>query len=102
MKYKLDKGSHSVYALQFNLVMCVEYRRKILFADLPATARDRHVSHVLYSFAPLSSGPADERRDCAVAPVNQLIISSSLQHVLPIQHELSGVLAPSPCEQCLT
>ncbi|HMK44013.1 MAG TPA: IS200/IS605 family transposase [Dissulfurispiraceae bacterium] len=30
MEYKLDKGCHSVYALQFHLVMCVQYRKKIL------------------------------------------------------------------------
>jgi len=30
MKYKLDKSSHSVYALQYHLVQCVKYRRKVL------------------------------------------------------------------------
>ena len=30
MQYKLDKGCHSVYALQFHLVVCVKYRKKIL------------------------------------------------------------------------
>jgi len=30
MKYKLDKGSHSIYTIQFHLVMCVKYRRKVL------------------------------------------------------------------------
>ncbi len=30
MKYKLDKGCHSVYSIQFHLVMCVKYRRKVL------------------------------------------------------------------------
>lgn len=29
MKYKLDKSSHSVYALQYHLVQCVKYRRKV-------------------------------------------------------------------------
>lgn len=30
MDYKLDKGSHSVYALQYHLVQVVKYRRKVL------------------------------------------------------------------------
>ena len=34
MKYKLDAGCHSVYSIQFHLVMCVKYRKKILTGDL--------------------------------------------------------------------
>lgn len=30
MDYKLDKGSHSVYALQYHFVQVVKYRRKAL------------------------------------------------------------------------
>ncbi|WAM22660.1 MAG: IS200/IS605 family transposase (plasmid) [Candidatus Methanoperedens sp.] len=30
MRYKPDKGSHSVYALQYHLVQVIKYRRKIL------------------------------------------------------------------------
>lgn len=30
MDYKLDKGAHSVYALQYHLVQVVKYRRKVL------------------------------------------------------------------------
>ncbi len=30
MKYRLDKGSHSVYALQYHLVQCIKYRKKVL------------------------------------------------------------------------
>lgn len=30
MKYKLDKGSHSVYALQYHFVQCIKYRKKVL------------------------------------------------------------------------
>lgn len=30
MKYKLDKSCHSVYALQYHLIQCVKYRRKVL------------------------------------------------------------------------
>lgn len=29
MDYKLDKGAHSVYALQYHFVQCVKYRKKI-------------------------------------------------------------------------
>lgn len=30
MNYQLDKGSHSVYALQYHFVQCTKYRRKAL------------------------------------------------------------------------
>ena len=30
MNYKLDKGSHSVYALQYHFVQCIKYRRPAL------------------------------------------------------------------------
>lgn len=30
MKYKLDKGNHSVYCLQFHYVACTKYRRKVI------------------------------------------------------------------------
>jgi len=33
MNYKLDRGSHSVYALQYHLVQCVKYRRKVLVGE---------------------------------------------------------------------
>jgi putative transposase len=34
MKYELDKGQHSVYALCYHLVMCVKYRRKVLHGEI--------------------------------------------------------------------
>ncbi|NMG82863.1 MAG: IS200/IS605 family transposase [Methanosarcinales archaeon] len=33
MEYKLDKGAHSVYALQYHLVQVVKYRRKVFTDD---------------------------------------------------------------------
>lgn len=30
MKYKLDKGSHSVYSLNYHFVQCTKYRKKVL------------------------------------------------------------------------
>lgn len=29
MKYKFDKSSHSVYTLNYHLIICVKYRRKV-------------------------------------------------------------------------
>jgi len=29
MKYKLDKGTHSVYALSYHLIQCTKYRKNI-------------------------------------------------------------------------
>ena len=34
MEYKLDKGCHSVYSLQFHLVLVVKYRKKVLVGKL--------------------------------------------------------------------
>lgn len=33
MEYKLDKGAHSVYALQYHLVQVVKYRRQVFIND---------------------------------------------------------------------
>jgi putative transposase len=33
MEYKLNKGAHSVYALQYHLVQVVKYRRKVFIND---------------------------------------------------------------------
>lgn len=35
MKYNLDKGSHSVYSIQFHYVACIKYRQEVL-SDLVA------------------------------------------------------------------
>ncbi len=34
MEYKLDKGCHSVYSLQFHLVLAVKYRKNVLVGKL--------------------------------------------------------------------
>jgi len=33
MKYKLDRGAHSVYALYYHLILVVKYRRKVFTDD---------------------------------------------------------------------
>jgi len=33
MKYIFDKSSHSVYTLNYHLILCVKYRRKVLTED---------------------------------------------------------------------
>jgi putative transposase len=34
MEYRLDKGCHSVYSLQFHLVLVTKYRKKVLVGKL--------------------------------------------------------------------
>jgi putative transposase len=34
MKYKLDRGAHSVFSLHYHLVIVVKYRRKALYDDI--------------------------------------------------------------------
>ena len=33
MEYKLDKGAHSIYALQYHIVQVVKYRKKVFTND---------------------------------------------------------------------
>lgn len=33
MKYIFDKSSHSVYTLNYHLIMCIKYRRKVFLTD---------------------------------------------------------------------
>ena len=34
MKYKLDRGAHSVYSLHYHLVIVIKYRRKALYDEI--------------------------------------------------------------------
>ena len=34
MNYKLDKGSHSVYSLQYHFIQCIKYRKPVLVNPL--------------------------------------------------------------------
>ncbi|BAF60693.1 transposase and inactivated derivatives [Pelotomaculum thermopropionicum SI] len=43
MKYRYDKGAHAVYSIQFHLVFCVKYRRKVLKG--PVVERLKEIVH---------------------------------------------------------
>jgi putative transposase len=40
MEYIIDKGCHSVYCIQFHLVFCVKYRRKVLSEDISGRLKE--------------------------------------------------------------
>jgi len=44
MKYTNDKGSHSIYNLQFHYVACVKYRRKVLTETVAARLKEINLS----------------------------------------------------------
>lgn len=44
MKYSNDKGSHSIYNLQFHYVACVKYRRKVLTETVSARLKEINLS----------------------------------------------------------
>jgi putative transposase len=44
MKYTNDKGSHSIYNLQFHYVACVKYRRKVLTEIVSARLKEINLS----------------------------------------------------------
>lgn len=44
MKYSNDKGSHSIYNLQFHYVACVKYRRKVLTEAVSARLKEINLS----------------------------------------------------------
>lgn len=44
MKYSLDKGSHSVYSLQFHYVACIKYRRKVLSGAVAERLKSINIS----------------------------------------------------------
>lgn len=44
MKYTNDKGSHSIYNLQFHYVACVKYRRKVLTESVSARLKEINLS----------------------------------------------------------
>ncbi len=50
MKYELEKGSHSVYALQYHLVQCVKYRRKVLIGESLIQFLKDKIYEISYTF----------------------------------------------------
>ena len=50
MEYKLDKGGHSVYALQYHLVQCIKYRRKALADEKVIDFLKQKIHEISYSF----------------------------------------------------
>lgn len=44
MIYTNDKGSHSIYNLQFHYVACVKYRRKVLTDEVTARLKEINLS----------------------------------------------------------
>jgi len=44
MKYINDKGSHSIYNLQFHYVSCVKYRRKVLSEQVSGRLKEINLS----------------------------------------------------------
>jgi putative transposase len=44
MKYTLDKGSHSVYSLQFHYVACIKYRRKVISGNIAESLKTINLS----------------------------------------------------------
>jgi len=44
MKYINDKGSHSIYNLQFHYVACVKYRRKVLSEQVSGRLKEINLS----------------------------------------------------------
>ncbi len=40
MRYQLDSSSHSVYSLNYHLIFCVKYRRKILIDEISKRLKD--------------------------------------------------------------
>jgi putative transposase len=50
MIYKLDKGGHSVYALQYHFVQCVKYRRKALDDELVVDTLKTQIRNISQTF----------------------------------------------------
>jgi len=44
MEYSNDKGSHSIYNLQFHYVACVKYRRKVFTETVSARLKEINIS----------------------------------------------------------
>ena len=40
MRYQLDSSSHSVYSLNYHLIFCVKYRRKVLSGEISNRLKD--------------------------------------------------------------
>jgi putative transposase len=50
MKYLLDKGAHSVYALQYHFVQCVKYRKKVFVDERYVTLMKNKMHEISETF----------------------------------------------------
>lgn len=50
MKYIFDKSSHSVYTLNYHLIMCIKYRRKIFLTNEIIDDLKQRTKHIAESF----------------------------------------------------
>lgn len=50
MNYTFDKSSHSVYTLNYHLIICVKYRRKIFCADNIVDELKQRTKHIAEGF----------------------------------------------------
>lgn len=46
MRYRYDKGAHAIYSIQFHLVFCVKYRRRVLKGPVAERLKEivRHIA----------------------------------------------------------
>ena len=51
MIYKLDKGAHSVYSLQYHFIQCVKYRRDVLDNEMIIDLLKTKVREISESFS---------------------------------------------------
>lgn len=50
MRYKLDRGAHSVYALQYHLIQCVKYRKQVFDNDQIITFLKQKITEISDTF----------------------------------------------------
>ncbi|WP_369681965.1 transposase, partial [Malonomonas rubra] len=44
MRYRTEKGAHSVYSLQFHYVACVKYRKKVFSDNISSRLKEINLS----------------------------------------------------------
>ena len=89
MDYKLDKGSHSVYALQYHLVQVVKYRRKVFTEEVSQSLKSICLElGIRYEYRFLEIGIDEDHVHFLVQTVPNTLISGMVNSIKGITGKL--------------
>ena len=76
MKYIFDKSSHSVYTLNYHLIMCIKYRRKVFITDAIIDDLKQRTKNIAENF-----GVNIINQECDIRPYTYPLFSKTFKPI---------------------